>query len=70
MLTVIVSDPDDYDTFEKLRFILNRQIETALAPRESDPGGDQPPLRPDGGRERRLDAPGVHRHGHRLHRNR
>jgi len=35
MLKVIASDPDDYDTLEKLRFILNRRIETALAPRES-----------------------------------
>jgi len=35
MLKVIASDPDDYDTIEKLRFILNRRIETALAPRES-----------------------------------
>ena len=34
-LTVIVSDPMDYETFEKLRFILNRQIEIALAPREA-----------------------------------
>ncbi len=34
-LTVIVSDPMDYDTVEKLRFILNRQIEIALAPREA-----------------------------------
>lgn len=34
-LTVIVSDPMDYDTFDKLRFILNRQIEIALAPREA-----------------------------------
>ena len=25
----------DYDTFDKLRFILNRQIEIALAPREA-----------------------------------
>ena len=33
-------------------------------------GGDQPLLRPDGGRKRRLDAPGVHRHGDRLHRDR
>jgi type IV pilus assembly protein PilB len=33
-LKVIVSDPDDYPTFEKLRFILNRRIETVLAPRE------------------------------------
>jgi type IV pilus assembly protein PilB len=34
-LTVIVSDPDDYETIEKLRFILNRPIETALAPRDA-----------------------------------
>ena len=34
-LTVIVSDPMDYDTFDKLRFILNRQIQIALAPREA-----------------------------------
>ena len=34
-LKVIVSDPLDLDTFEKLRFILNRKIEIALAPRES-----------------------------------
>ena len=49
-LKVIVSDPFDFETFEKLRFILNRKIEIALAPREH-PGGDQPPLRPDGRRE-------------------
>ena len=34
-LKVIISDPDDYDTIEKLRFILNRRIETALAPRDA-----------------------------------
>jgi type IV pilus assembly protein PilB len=33
-LRVIVSDPYDLETFDKLRFILNRQIEIALAPRE------------------------------------
>jgi len=35
MLKIIASDPSDYDTIEKLRFILNKRIETALAPRES-----------------------------------
>ncbi len=35
MIKVAVSDPEDYDTIEKLRFILNRRIETALAPREA-----------------------------------
>jgi type IV pilus assembly protein PilB len=34
-LTVIVSDPMDIETIEKLRFILNRRVETALSPRES-----------------------------------
>jgi type IV pilus assembly protein PilB len=34
-LTVIVSDPLEIDTLDKLRFILNRQIDIALAPRES-----------------------------------
>jgi len=34
-LRVIVSDPYDLDTFEKLRFILNKQVEIALAPREA-----------------------------------
>lgn len=34
-LKVIVSDPDDFETFEKLRFILNRRIEPVLAPRDS-----------------------------------
>jgi type IV pilus assembly protein PilB len=33
-LVVIVSKPDDFDTMEKLRFILNRDIRTVLAPRE------------------------------------
>ena len=34
------------------------------------PRSGQPLLRPDGGRKRRLDAPGVHRHRDRLHRDR
>ena len=34
-LKVIVSDPSDLDTQEKLRFILNREVRYALAPRES-----------------------------------
>ncbi len=34
-LKVIVSDPDDYETFEKLRFILNRRVTPVLAPREA-----------------------------------
>ncbi len=34
-LIVIVHDPLDYDTQEKLRFILNREIRISLAPRDS-----------------------------------
>ena len=34
-LTVVVNDPFDLETIEKLRFILNRRIDTALAPREA-----------------------------------
>jgi len=34
-LTVIVSDPQDFETLEKLRFILNREIRMSLAPREA-----------------------------------
>ena len=34
-LRVIASDPLDLDTFEKLRFILDRKIDIALAPREN-----------------------------------
>jgi type IV pilus assembly protein PilB len=32
---VLLSDPFDLETIEKLRFILNRRIETALAPRDA-----------------------------------
>jgi type IV pilus assembly protein PilB len=34
-LTVILSDPWEIDTVDKLRFILNKQIDLALAPREA-----------------------------------
>jgi len=34
-LRVAVCDPDDFATFDKLRFILNRRIEICLAPREA-----------------------------------
>ncbi len=34
-LKVIVNDPFDIETIEKLRFILNRKVEIALAPREN-----------------------------------
>ncbi|MCA9192225.1 MAG: type II/IV secretion system protein [Planctomycetales bacterium] len=34
VLHVLVSDPFDLETIEKLRFILNKKVETAIAPRE------------------------------------
>ena len=34
-LKIIVSDPTDYDTFDKLRFILNRGVQPVLAPRDA-----------------------------------
>ncbi len=34
-LKVVMSDPSDVDTMEKLRFILNRDVRTALAPRSA-----------------------------------
>jgi len=34
-LTVLISDPNDVETLDKLRFILDRRITTALASRES-----------------------------------
>jgi len=34
-LKVIISNPDDVDTLDKLRFIIDRKIEIALAPREA-----------------------------------
>ena len=37
-LTVVVCDPFDLETIEKLRFILNRRIETALAPHDTIQG--------------------------------
>jgi len=34
-LKVVVSDPLDYETLDKVRFILNRQVSPVLAPREA-----------------------------------
>jgi type IV pilus assembly protein PilB len=34
-IKVIMHDPMDYETIDKLRFVLNREIEVALAPREA-----------------------------------
>ena len=34
-LTIVLSDPSEYELLDKLRFILNRRIDFALAPREA-----------------------------------
>src|SRR5262249_18529541 len=34
MLKIIMSDPSDFDTVQKLQFILNKDIQPVLAPRE------------------------------------
>ena len=69
-LKVIVSDPYDIDTRRKAAvYPQSPDRDRPGAPRE-DPGGDQQVLQPDRRRIGRLDAAGVHRYGHRLHRNR
>ncbi len=67
---MIVSDPLDFDTFDKLRFILNRKIEIALATKESILEAINRNYGQIEGEVGRLDAAGIHRHGHRLHRDR
>ena len=71
-IKVIMHDPMDFETIDKLRFVLNREIEVALAPKEAIVeainryyGGTS-----TGDRVGRLDAPGVHRHRDRLRRGR
>ena len=70
ILKIIMSDPSDFDTVQKLQFILNKDITAGPGRPRADHRGHQPPLRPDRNRIGRLDARRVHRHGHRLHRNR
>ena len=63
-------DPLDFETIDKLRFVLNREIEVVAGPQGSDRRGDQQILRQRdlGDRVGRLDAPGIHRHRDRLRR--
>ena len=68
-ITVIVSDPLDIETFEKLRFILNEKIDIALAPREAILEAINRYYGQIEGEVGRLDAAGIHRYGDRLHRN-
>ena len=50
-LKVLVSDPFDFDTFEKLQFILESQGEYRARPARKHPRGHQSQLRPDGRRK-------------------
>ena len=43
-LTILIADPFDLETIEKLRFILNRKIETASGSQRGHQRGDQPIL--------------------------
>ena len=63
-IKVIMHDPMDFETIEKLRFVLNREIEVALAPQEAIVEAINKLLRSVDHRDRvgRLDAPGIHRH--------
>ena len=67
-LKVIVSDPNDLDTLDKLRFILNCKVDIAPAPREHIVDAINRHYGQTEGESRRLDAAGVYRHGHRLYR--
>ena len=67
-LKIIMSDPTDFDTVQKLQFILNKDIQPVLAPREQIIEAIN---RHYGQTETEsVDSmlAGVHRHRHRLHR--
>ena len=67
-IKVIMHDPHGFETIEKLRFVLNREIEVALAPKEAIVEAINKYYGGASSRDRvgRLDAPGVHRHGDRF----
>ena len=65
-------DPLDFETIDKLRFVLNREIEVALAPKEAIVEAINKYYGGSTSRDRvgRLHAPGIHRHRDRLRRGR
>ncbi len=67
-IRVIMHDPLDFETIDKLRFVLNREIEVALAPKEAivEAINKYYGSAIVGDRVGRLDASGIHRHGDRL----
>ncbi len=71
-IRVIMHDPLDFETIDKLRFVLEPGDRGLAGAQGSDRRGDQQILRQRHDRDRvgRLDAPGVHRHRDRLRRGR
>ena len=70
IIRVIMHDPLDFETIDKLRFVLEPRDRGLAGAQGSDRRGDQQVLRQRhlGDRVGRLDAPGVHRHRDRLRR--
>ena len=69
-IRVIMHDPLDFETIDKLRFVLNREIEVALAPKEAivEAINKYYGSAIVGDRVGGLDAAGIHGHGDRLRR--
>jgi type IV pilus assembly protein PilB len=59
VLKIITSDPTNYDTIQKLTFILNKDVQPVLADNEQ--------IREAINRHYGLHASGVHRYGHRIY---
>ncbi len=70
LIRVIMHDPLDFETIDKLRFVLNRDIEVSLAPKEAIVEAINKYYGSSSSETEsvELDAPGVHRHGDRLRR--
>ena len=70
VIRVIMHDPLDFETIDKLRFVLNREIEVSLAPKEAIVEAINKYYGTSSSETEsvELDAPGVHRHGDRLRR--
>ena len=70
VLKIIMSDPTNFDTIEKLQFILNKDIQPVLAAHEQIVEAINRHYGQTRNRVGGLDARRVHRHRHRLHRDR
>ena len=70
ILKIIMADPTNYDTIQKLQFILNKDIVPVLAVQEQIIEAINRNYGQTRNRVGRLDARRVHRHRDRLHRDR